>query len=360
MPRKLTTDNIAGISPYVPGKPVEELERELGITGSIKLASNENPLGPSPKAVEAVKGALSKLHRYPDGSGYHLKRAIAGRLGVKPANIVLGNGSNELLEMAVRTFLWPGGAAVMGEPSFVVYKLVTQSAGGESVVVPLKDGVHDLGAMAKAVTDKTKLLFVANPNNPTGTMNTRDEFRELMDAVPRDVIVVMDEAYFEYVTDAEYPDTISCIKDGRRVMAMRTFSKAYGLAGLRVGYAVMPEELAGYMERVRQPFNVNSVALAGALAAIDDDDHVRRSVEVNEAGKAYLYGELDRLGVNYYKTHANFVYMDLGSDARAANDALLRQGVIIRPMGPAQIRATIGLQEENERFVKAFEGYLSI
>jgi len=359
MSRKLTTEHVEGLSPYVPGKPVEELERELGISGSIKLASNENPLGPSPKALEAVRKSLGGLHRYPDGSGFHLKKAIAGRLDVKPGNIVLGNGSNELLEMAVRTFLWPGGAAVMGEPSFVVYKLVTKSAGGESITVPLSDGVHDLDGMAGAVTKDTKLVFIANPNNPTGTMNTASEFARMMEAVPEDVIVVTDEAYFEYVTDPDYPDSLGYMKDGRRVIVMRTFSKAYGLAGLRIGYAVMPEELAGLMERVRQPFNVNSAALAGALAALKDDDHVRRSVELNEKGKAYLYGELDRLGVKYYRTHANFVYMELDGDSRAAYDAMLRQGVIVRPVGPKQLRVTIGLPEENERFVKAFEGYIS-
>ncbi len=233
--RQLTSEDIRTLTPYAPGKPIEELERELGITGSIKLASNENPLGPSPKAVEAVKGCLANINRYPDGAGYYLKEALSRKLGYPHEGILLGNGSNEILEIIVRTFMLRGEEAIMAEPSFVVYKMATQAGGFGRVIVPLKDGRHDLKAMAEKITEKTKLIFIANPNNPTGTMNTASEMDALMEKVPDDVIVAVDEAYFEYVTAADYPDSMKYVRAGRKVIVLRTFSKAYGLAGLRIG-----------------------------------------------------------------------------------------------------------------------------
>jgi len=356
--RRMTTDDIQSLKPYAPGKPIEELERELGITGSIKLASNENPIGPSPKAVEAIAKLLGGLHRYPDGAGFYLKKAISDKFGLPVEGIILGNGSNELLEIIVRTFLLEGENAIMAEPSFVVYKMAAQAAGREKVIVPLKDGLHDLETMADRITEMTKLIFIANPNNPTGTMNTVAQMDSFMKRVPEDVIVVLDEAYYEYVVSDEYPDTLAYLKDGRNIIALRTFSKIYGLAGLRIGYGFAPPALVDLMNRVRQPFNTNSLAQAAALAALGDEGHVEKSRSVNEDGKAYLYKELGRLGVDYVPTQANFIYMDLKQDAGAVNDKLLRQGVIIRPMGPTQIRVTIGLKEENERFIGALEKVL--
>jgi histidinol-phosphate aminotransferase len=351
--RRLTSDNILGLVPYSPGKPVEELERELGITGSIKLASNENPLGPSPKAIAAITGHLHKLNRYPDGAGFYLKEGISRKHGWPTEGIILGNGSNELLDIIVRTFLLPGEEAIYAEPSFVVYKMAAQAADRAGVAVPLKDGRHDLIAMADRINDRTKLIFIANPNNPTGTMNTSGEMKALMERVPEDVIVVLDEAYYEYVTDRDYPDTMGYLRDGRRIIILRTFSKIYGLAGLRIGYGFASPEMVDLMNRVRQPFNTNSLAQVAALAALGDDAHVQTSIRVNEEGKKYLYGELDRLKVSYLPTQANFIYMDLGRDVREVYARLLDEGVIVRPMGPAVIRVTVGLKEENGRFISA-------
>jgi histidinol-phosphate aminotransferase len=353
--RRMTTDDIQSLKPYAPGKPIEELERELGITGSIKLASNENPIGPSQKAAEAIAKLMGGLHRYPDGAGFYLKKAISDKFGHPIEGIILGNGSNELLEIIVRTFLLEGENAIMAEPSFVVYKMAAQAAGRERVIVPLKDGLHDLEAMADRITDRTKLIFIANPNNPTGTMNTAAQMDSFLKRVPEDVIVVLDEAYCEYVVSDEYPDTLAILRAGRNIIALRTFSKIYGLAGLRIGYGFAPPVLVDLMNRVRQPFNTNSLAQAGALAALGDKGHVEKSRSVNEAGKTYLYKELGRLGVEYIPTQANFIYMELKQDAGAVYDKLLRQGVIIRPMGPTQLRVTIGLKEENERFIAALE-----
>jgi len=356
--RRLTTDDIQTLKPYVPGKPVEELERELGITGSVKLASNENPLGPSPKAMAAVRDALGGLNRYPDGAGFYLRKALSDKYGHPIDGIILGNGSNELLEIIVRTFLLDGEEAIMAEPSFVVYKMAAQAAGRERVIVPLKAGRHDLSGMADRITARTKLIFIANPNNPTGTINTASEMDAFMARVPSDVIVVVDEAYFEYATDPSYPDTMKYLKAGRRIIILRTFSKAYGLAGLRIGYGLADAELTDLMNRVRQPFNTNSLAQAAALAALGDAGHVSKSVRINEEGKKYLYRELDRLKVEYLPTHANFIYMDMKRDAAPLYEGLLGKGVIVRPMGPSQLRVTIGLPEENERFVKALEALL--
>ncbi len=352
------SENIRSISPYVPGKPVEELERELGISGSIKLASNENPLGPSPKAVTAIRKALEGLNRYPDGSGFYLSRALAKQLGVEPGQIILGNGSNELIELAVRTFLQPGDEAVSADPSFVVYRMITQAAGGTNVVVPCKDLRHDLDAMAERITDRTRIVFIANPNNPTGTMNTREEMDRFLARVPDHVLVAVDEAYFEYVTRADYPDSLDYLKEGRNIIALRTFSKIYGLAGLRIGYGITKPEIAELMNKVRQPFNTNSLAQAGALAALADRKHVEKSVTLNNEGKQFLYRELDRLEVSYVPTEANFILFETKLASKDLYERLLRDGVIVRPMGPSKLRVTIGLPEENKRFAEGLEAAL--
>ena len=348
-------ENIKSISPYVPGKPIEELERELGISGSIKLASNENPLGPSPKAVTAVKKALEGLNRYPDGSGFYLSQALAKHYQVDIPQIILGNGSNELIELAVRTFVQPGDEVVSADPSFVVYKMITQAAGGTNVVVPCKDLRHDLDAMAERITPKTKMVFIANPNNPTGTMNTKAEMDRFMGRVPDHVIVAVDEAYCEYVTHADYPDSLDYLRGGRNILALRTFSKIHGLAGLRIGYGVTTAEIAEMMNKVRQPFNTNSLAQIAALAALADRKHVEKSIANNNEGKQFLYQSFQRLGIAYTPTETNFIFFETALDGRELYSALLKQGVIIRPMGGRNLRVTIGLPEENQRFVAELE-----
>jgi histidinol-phosphate aminotransferase len=353
------SENIKSISPYVPGKPIEELERELGISGSIKLASNENPLGPSPKAVTAIKRAVEGLNRYPDGSGFYLSQALAKQLGVDLAQVILGNGSNELIELAVRTFVQPGDEVVSADPSFVVYKMITQAAGGTNVIVPCRDLTHDLDAMAEALSPRTRLVFIANPNNPTGTMNTKTEMDRFMAKVPGHVLVCVDEAYFEYVTRADYPDSLDYLREGRNVLAFRTFSKIYGLAGLRIGYGITLPEVAELMNKVRQPFNTNTLAQAGALAALADRKHVEKSVTMNNEGKQLLYREFERLGITYVPTEANFILFETKLDSRELYASLLKKGVIIRPMGPQRLRVTIGLPEENKRFAAELEAALT-
>lgn len=342
---------ISSIRPYVPGKPIEELERELGIKGSIKLASNENPLGPSPLATEAVRNALNSLNRYPDGSGYYLRKELSKRLSVEPENIVLGNGSNELLDIAVRTFLRPGDEAVMAEPSFVVYSMAVQSIGARPVQVPLKDYTHDLKTMLEAVTDRSRIVFIANPNNPTGTINRKDEFDLFIERLPEGILTVVDEAYYEYVSDPEYAESMKHFRQGKDILILRTFSKIYGLAGLRIGYGIAQNHITDEMNKVREPFNINSAAQVAALNALDDTEHLRKSMENNERGKSYLYRELEKLGLDFVPTEANFIYLRI-KGSLALYERLLKKGVIIRPMGTDAIRVTIGLPEENERFIK--------
>ena len=349
------SENIKSITPYTPGKPIEELEREMGISGSIKLASNENPLGPSPKAVLAIKKAVAGLNRYPDGSGYYLSQALAKKHDVEISQIILGNGSNELIELVVRTFVRPGDEVISADPSFVVYKMITQAAGGTNVIVPLKDNRHDLDAMAGRITERTRIIFIANPNNPTGTMNTSAEMDRLIQRVPDHVIVAVDEAYYEYVTRADYPDSLDYLKAAKNVLALRTFSKIYGLAGLRIGYGITTRVIAELMNKVRQPFNTNSLGQAGALAALADRKHVEKSIAINSEGKQFLYQSFDRLGISYLPTEANFILFEAPSDGRELYNALLKTGVIIRPMGGKKLRVTIGLPDENKRFVSELE-----
>jgi histidinol-phosphate aminotransferase len=353
----LVPEWIRTLAPYSPGMPVEELERQLGIRDSIKVASNENPLGPSPKAVAAIGAALASLHRYPDGSAYYLKNRLAERLGVSPAELIIGNGSNEIIELVVRTVLRPGEEAVMADQAFVVYRLVVQAAGGTSRIVPLKDFTHDLDAMAAAVGARTRLVFLANPNNPTGTIFRRVAWERFLARMPPHVVVVADDAYAEYVEDPDYPDTIRARGAGAvAVVSLRTFSKLYGLAGLRIGYGVGPALLTDALERIRQPFNVNALALVGALAALDDTDHVQRTLAANREGMAYLVEAFGRLGLAHVPSAANFVLVRVGDGARVY-DALLRRGVIVRPMGvygfPEHVRITVGTPAENARVVDA-------
>jgi histidinol-phosphate aminotransferase len=346
-------DYVLGINPYIPGKPIEELERELGISNSIKLASNENPLGPSPAAIAAIKDSFGDLNRYPDGAGYYLKKALAEKFSVAEDELILGNGSNELLDIAVRTFMQKGDEAVMATPSFVVYSMAVQAVGGKPVQVQLRNFTHDLVSMAAAISTRTKMVFIANPNNPTGTINTKGEFQALMEAVPDSVLVVLDEAYFEYVANPDYADSMKYLRSKKNVLILRTFSKIYGLAGLRIGYGIAKPEVLNDMNRLREPFNTNTIAQRAALGALNDSVHISHSKNINEAGKTYLYSELDSLGVKYVRTEANFLYIPV-EKAVDVYERLLRSGVIIRPMGPNAIRVTIGLPEENRRFIESF------
>ncbi len=358
----LANEHILGIAPYEPGKPIEELERELGIHDAIKLASNENPLPPSNRVQKAVIAALQAGNRYPDGSGYYLRQALAKKHGFMPEQIVLGNGSNELIELLVRAFLRPGDEAVMPHPSFVVYPMIVQAAGGVRVMVMLRDHRLDLEAMARAITPMTKLVFVANPNNPTATIVTAAEVETFMSRVPERTIVVFDEAYIEFAMGPDFPETLQYVKQGRKVAVLRTFSKASSLAGLRVGYGVADADAIALMNRIRQPFNVNSLAQAAALAALEDDGHILECVRMIEAGRHFLYEEFDNLGIQYVPSRANFILVDAGRSAAEIYQKLLHHGVIVRPMTPfgmeTALRITVGTPEENRKLVKALQAVL--
>ena len=352
-------DHIRRIQPYVPGRPIEEVARELGLSEVIKLASNENPLGPSPKAVEAAAAALAEVNRYPDGAAFHLTRALADHLGVEPEQICLGNGSNELLDLVARTYWRPGDTALTSENSFVVYRLAMAVLGGECRMVPMVDDTFDLEAIATAVDGSTRLLFIANPNNPTGTAVTATALRGLLDRLPDTCLCCLDEAYFEYRDRSADPvDGVALLKEGYPIACFRTFSKAYGLAGLRIGYCVAPESIAGDLNRVREPFNTNLVAQAAALAALADPDHVAQVVALNARERTHLADGLRGLGLDPTPSQANFLYCELGRLAQPVYDAMLRAGVIVRPMGPTAIRVTVGLPAENDRCLTALKAAL--
>jgi histidinol-phosphate aminotransferase len=362
--RRLVPEWIRGLTPYPPGLPIEELERELGIRDSIKLASNENPLGPSPKALAALRDALPLLHRYPDGSAFYLKRRLAEHCGVHPDEVLVGNGSNEIIELVVRTFLRPGDEAVMADQAFVIYRLVVQAAGGKPHAVPLHDFTHDLESIARAVTPETRLVFLANPNNPTGTIFHADDWEAFLDAMAgRELVVVADDAYADYVEDPDYPDTMRARSDPRvPVITLRTFSKLYGLAGLRIGYAVAAAPLIEVMGQVRQPFNVNLLGQIGALAALDDHEHVAQTLAVNREGMAYLCESFDRMDLPWVPSAANFILVEVGRGLEVY-EGLLQRGVIVRPMDgygfPDHLRVTVGLPAENRRFIGALEAVLA-
>ena len=351
-------EHIRKLVPYVAGKPIEEVEREYGIANAAKLASNENPLGPSPKAIRAIRDRLDQLHLYPDGDCFYLRAALANKLAVSPEQLIFGNGSNELLELAVRTFLHPGDEAVMAHQAFVVYQLVVQAAGSVGKQVPLRSFTHDLSAIAQAIGPKTRVIFLANPNNPTGTIYRRGEWENFLERISPEVLIIVDEAYFEYVGDTDYPDSLKYHGRGKNLLTLRTFSKLYGLAGLRIGYGVASKEVVGLLHRVRQPFNVNIVAQWAALAALEDHEHVGRTLEVNRQGMAYLTQEIAQLGLEQVPSSANFVLLRVGNGNEVFQQ-LLTQGVIVRPMAvydlPEYIRVTVGTMEENRRFIEALK-----
>lgn len=353
---------IRAISPYQPGKPITQLAREMGIPLEriVKLASNENPLGMSPRARAALQAAMAGLERYPDQ--YELTAALAARLGVAEEQIVLGNGSNDVLDLVARVFLAPGRSAVFSEHAFAVYPLATQSAGAECIVTSARHYGHDLAAMRAALRPDTHLVWIANPNNPTGTFLPGGQMRAFLQTVPPDVVVVLDEAYNEYLPPADRVDTLAWLRDFPNLVITRTFSKIHGLAGLRIGYAVTSAEIADLMHRVRQPFNVNNLALAAALAALDDHAFIAESYDNNRRGMEQIVAGLKRLGLEHIPSHGNFVTFRVG-DAGKVNQALLRQGVIVRPIAgyglPEHLRVTIGLESENARFLEALEKALA-
>jgi histidinol-phosphate aminotransferase len=356
-------EHVQKLRPYVPGKPIEEVEREYGVTNVIKLASNENPLGPSPKAIEAIRDAAAGLALYPDGACYSLTRALAQRWEVAPEQIIVGNGSDEIIHYLGLAYLLPGDELLTGDPSFVRYEAAAVLNQAEFVVTPLKEHAFDLHAMADRLGPKTRMVFVANPNNPTGTMVGRRPIERFLDRCPEETIVVMDEAYYEYVDEPDYPDSVAYVREGRNVVVLRTFSKIYALAGLRVGYGIARPEIIAALHQVREPFNVNTLAQAAALASLDDPEQVPRSRAANSAGRHYLCGEFKRLGLSWVPTQANFILVNVGRPCRPVFEARLRRGVIIRTGDifglPTFLRVTIGREDDNRRFIAALEAVLS-
>ena len=365
---ELAAPGVRTLQPYQPGLPLEELARRYGVTDAVKLASNENPLGPSPRVAEAVQAVLPELARYPDGGGFRLKGGLSERLGVDPEALTLGNGSNDVLELAARAFVTAADEVVYSQHAFAVYPLVTRAIGATGVEVPARDWGHDLAAMREAVTERTRMVFVANPNNPTGTWSAAEDLKAFVASMPAHVIVVVDEAYCEYAGHTEhgvagYPDAAQWLGDYPNLVVTRTFSKAYGLAGLRVGYAVSNPEVADLLNRVRQPFNVNSAALAAAEAALADADHLERGIAVNAEGMAALTAGFQRLGLDWIPSAGNFVSVDVGRSADTVYEGLLHHGVIVRPVGgagmPNHLRVSVGLPEENRRCLEALEAVLA-
>ncbi len=363
--KELVSENIKRLVPYPPGKPIEELEREYGIKGSIKLASNENPLGPSPRAVEAIKKALGKLHRYPDGSGYYLRQKLSSKFGIPFDGIVLGNGSNEIIDLLIRTFIAEKDEVIVTEPSFLVYRLMVQAIGGEPIPVSLKNFALDLNDVIEKCSRSTKIIFLNNPNNPTGSTIRKRDFEDFFGRLSSSTIVVLDEAYIEFVRDGDVVRGFDYVNsEGPFVVTLRTFSKAYGLAGLRIGYGVMHPLLADYINRVRQPFNANSLAQAGALAALDDDAFMHKTRKTVWNGLKFLYLEIEKMGLEYVRSDANFFLIKVNRNAKDIYEAMLKKGVIIRAMNAYgltnYIRVNVGTPEENKRFLQALREVLDM
>jgi histidinol-phosphate aminotransferase len=361
--KKLIKQGIETLVPYPPGKPIEELEREMGITGSIKLASNENPLGPSPLAVQAMMEKMKTLNRYPDGSGFYLKSKLSDKFGLSQGQIIIGNGSNELIELIIRTFLCPDEEVIQPFPTFLVYGKIVTGGGGKMISIPLANLGIDLEAMRAAITPQTKVIFINNPNNPTGSALSKDEMASFLKSIPQDIVVVLDEAYIEFVTDSSVAQGLDLLTDYPLVIVLRTFSKLYGLAGLRIGYGFASEQIIDYMNRVRQPFNANALAQAAATAALDDTEFVSRTLEIMRNGLSYLYGQLDDLGLEYVPTQTNFFLIKVPGGGKKIYELMLKEGVIIRAMDSYAlddyIRVNVGLPQENERFIQTLKKVLN-
>lgn len=355
--QELAQAQVFGLIPYSPGRPMEEVEREFALDEVVKLASNENPLGPSPLAVQAIRERLGGLHRYPDGGCHSLRQRLSHHLEMKPEELCFGNGSNELLELVTRAFLGPEDEAVLGHPAFIVYRSVCQAVGCKIQEVPLKHFTHDLQGMLQAVTARTKLMFLGNPNNPTGTCVVPSDLYGFLQELPGHVILIVDEAYREYMPEDLQPDLCNYIRAGRYVLTLRTFSKAYGLAGLRIGYGLGPAEMMGILNRVRQPFNVNMLAQEAAIAALDDTVHLEETLRITETGRRSIQVHLDGMGLSYIPSVTNFILVDVGVEGKRLSAALLRKGVIVRSMEgyglPTYIRITVGTPQENTRALMA-------
>jgi len=361
--KELVRSSVLNVKPYVAGKPIEETKRQMGLKQVIKLASNENPLGPSPKAVSAIKKCLSGINRYPDAQGFYLKKRLAKYFSLEPENFIIGNGSDELIDVVIKAFVEPDENIVTADTTFLEYEIISQVNDRKIRKAPLRYFKYDLGAILKLVDKKTKLIFIANPNNPTGTYVTKYEVADFLDALPEKVLVVFDEAYDAFIDVDDYPDSLSYLRRKKKVITLKTFSKSYGLAGLRLGYAIAERELISYMERVRQPFNVNLLAQAGGLAALDDKDFLKRTRRLVLKEKDFIYQELSRMGLGYLPSVANFILIDTGRDGLEVFKAMLKFGVIVRDMKQYGlkdfIRVTIGTQKENERFIRVLRKVLT-
>ena len=364
---KQATPGIRGLKPYQPGKPIDELEREYGVSNIIKLASNENPLGPSPSALAAMQSAMQSVWLYPDGNGFELKSKLAAKHGVSIDQITLGNGSSDVLEFAIRCFVTPEDEVLFSEHAFALYPILTRAVGATAVAAEAKDWGYDLDALRRSINDRTRVIFIANPNNPTGTWLRSVELESFIADVPEQILVVIDEAYYDYAyhpdTGADdYPDCMAWIGTYPNLMVARTFSKSHGLAGLRVGYSVSDPQVADLMNRVRPPFNVNSMALAAAAASLDDEDHLKVSLEMNAAGLRQLENAFDEMGLDFIPSVANFISIDVGRPGVDVFEALLHEAVIVRPVAnygmPQHIRVTVGRPEENERFIESLKKVL--
>jgi len=358
----LIRKNILNVSPYIAGKPIEETKRESGLKEVIKLASNENPLGPSPKAMEAIKRSAYKVNRYPDSQSFYLKKKLARQLNLEQSNIILGNGSDELIDIVIKTCVEEDESILTSDSTFLEYEIIAGVIGRKIVTVPLKYFKYDLEAMKKKISPKTKLVFIANPNNPTGTYVTKYELEDFIRSIPEETILVMDEAYDTFIDVDDFPKTLKYLRANRNVIVLRTFSKAYGLAGLRIGYAIAPAGIASYMERVRQPFNINLLAQDAALAALDDTSFLRKTKKAVLEGKQYLYETLSSMGIAYVPSVTNFILINAGRDGQTLFKDMLKYGVIIRDMKQYGlknfIRVTIGTRKENERFIKVLKKVL--
>ena len=351
------------ISTYKPGRPIEEVARELNLKGEIiKLASNENPLGASPLALRAIRKALKESFLYPDDSCYYFRKKLTERLRVEPENIFVGNGSVEILPLATLAYLDPEHSAIGSEGAFIWFKIAANIAAAELIEVPLRNYTHDLKAMLKAIKKNTRMIYIANPNNPTGTIATKEEVEEFFEQVPGDILVVMDEAYFEYIDDPHYPNSFKYFREGKNILILRTFSKIYGLAGVRLGYGIGSKEIIASLAKLRISFNVNRLSQIAGMAALDDDRHVHKGKAVNEAGKEYLYDAYKKLGLFYLPTYANFIFVDFARDGQIVFEALQREGIITRTIKeygfPHALRITIGTEEQNQKLIRALKKVL--
>lgn len=360
--RSLANRYISNLIPYQPGKPIEELERELGITSAIKLASNENPLGPSPLAIKAAQNVLTKAHFYPDGGCYELKQTLSKFLNVNPDQLTIGNGSENVLEIIAKAYLNEKSSAVVSQYAFITIPLLVKSYGAKLISVPAQNFSHDIPNMIKAIQEDTRIVFVVNPNNPTGTYTNKNDLITLLDSVPAHVLVVVDEAYSEYIDKPDYPNTLELLKKYSNLIITRTFSKVYGLAALRLGFAISSPQIADILNRARLPFNVNSIAAIAAQAALADKDHLSKSIKLNKDGMQQMELALKKMNLEYIPSLGNFITIDVKTNASELYQKLLRQGVIVRPLAaydmPTFIRVTIGTKEQNERFIEALKKIL--